>query len=136
MRILLSTLPELMLGAVTVTPPLGLEYIAGNVDKSNEIFMLEQLVVSYPYLVDDIAFKSKVFGFSLMNFKEVIEKLQPDMIAFSCVFSYQHQFLVQYLELIKQHFPLIITVAGGNHVTAYHLRNPKLKNLDYFVLIH
>lgn len=53
--------------------------------------------------------------------EQIVEQIQayaPDLIGITIPFSCQHYLAISIARLIKQRFPGIVLVAGGNHVTA------------------
>ncbi len=99
-----------------IQPALGLGYLATAVRENHDIKILDCI-------------KEKVFGERLL---EYIRVFQADIVGFQ-IYTYDLARVRAELKAIKEHFPLMITVAGGPHPSALahdtirHMRG----NLDF-----
>jgi len=118
------------LGLHSPNPPIGLAYIAATLRKKG-----------YTYKVIDMAgeafnqvvsFKKRrnycILGLSI---EQVLNRIpeNTDIIGFSCMFSPHWPLLRDLVDRIRNRFPHIFMVAGGEHVTAlpeFSLRNSEL----------
>jgi anaerobic magnesium-protoporphyrin IX monomethyl ester cyclase len=101
------------------SPPLGLAYVAGAVEKQGYHVTVIDCVADAPnhYFpfnnYDDIA----ALG---IGFDEMFEKLDSDydLIGMSCMFSNNWLINRHVLSLLKQHYPWAVIVIGGEHASA------------------
>jgi len=130
------TLPTIsIIGSESIMPPLGLQYIASNLYGSNAIYVLDQALRGFnlaPLYLDE-EHNIKIIGVQGQEIVNVIKEKEIEFLGVSCNFSYQHNYLIETLEMIKIECPNVKVVVGGNHVTAYHKANPKMKNIDYYI---
>lgn len=117
-------------------PPLGLQYIASNINNNEHKVVILDQSINYDRAV--AIDKDKKHVARLLSNEILFKYLKVssiDIVGISCNFSYQHAFLVQLLKEIKNYNPKIKTVIGGNHVTAYYQNKyDALEGVDAVIL--
>lgn len=113
--------------------PLGLASIAAVLHKNNfEVKILD-------CFIEDISNKQSIsddlvrIGLSDDKISDAINEFSPDLIGISIQFSIQLNSAINVSKLIKQINKNIITVAGGNHVSAAP-ETTLVKSLDWLVI--
>jgi anaerobic magnesium-protoporphyrin IX monomethyl ester cyclase len=102
---------------VTYSPPVGLAYVASALRNANfEICFIDGLGESvetrYPWGTDS-------FNYGL-TFEQILEKIPDDagMIGVHAGFSFDWPMCRELINLIRQHFPRVTLIGGGEHLTA------------------
>lgn len=107
-------------GAVKrVIPPLGLCYIAANLEANGfEIEILDCIVEGYDNeeLICERTFR---YGLSEQAFRERISGSDFDVFGFSMIYSSDIPNLYRYAEIVREEHPNSIIIAGGIHATIY-----------------
>jgi magnesium-protoporphyrin IX monomethyl ester (oxidative) cyclase len=102
---------------INPVPPLGLGYLASVAEKTGaEVKILDCLMQGW--------FKEESLGGNIIRvglpkeeILEVVDTFKPDLIGISCQFSMQYREYHDLFSYFKQHYPAILIVAGGAHVT-------------------
>jgi anaerobic magnesium-protoporphyrin IX monomethyl ester cyclase len=101
-----------------LTPPIGAAYLAASLRQAGHD----------PRIVDGIGenarqvtplFDNKVMAIGLRS-EEIVERIEgnPDLIGVSCMFSQDWPEIRRLIRLVRQRFPGVPIVAGGEHITA------------------
>lgn len=99
-----------------VTPPLGLAYLAA---------VLEQAAIRVTVVdaiaegIDDIR-QSDGYDYQGLTVAETVSRIAPDatLVGVSCMFTQDWPFLRRLIAAIRERFPTVPIVAGGEHITA------------------
>jgi radical SAM superfamily enzyme YgiQ (UPF0313 family) len=100
------------------SPPLGLAYIAGAVEKQGFHVTVIDCVAEAPdhyFLFDDY---EDILALGI-GFEEMFDKLDTDydLIGMSCMFSNNWLINRYLLNLLKQHYPEAVVIIGGEHAS-------------------
>lgn len=119
-------------GKPQVHQPLGLAYVAGVLQKSNEVTFLDANSEGFERLkkVGDRYYS----GLSDEEIVDRISRINPEAVCMSITFTINSINALNILKEIKKRLPKLITVVGGAHVTVRPeetLRNPCV---DFVVL--
>lgn len=110
------------------TPPLGLAYLASNLLKHEfDVEVLDILAEGYhqEQFVDPFI----LYGLSLEETLSRIRQAQPDLIGVSCLFSNRAKECFEMIRAIKELFPDLPIVMGGQHPSGLPhgvMRNPDI----------
>ncbi|MGO9343933.1 MAG: B12-binding domain-containing radical SAM protein [Acidimicrobiales bacterium] len=100
----------------SLTPPLGLAYIAGALESAGERVAVVDAVASAP---DNVRryFKGYLIG---LSFDEIAARIPDgvDFIGISVVFTHEWPAVVCLIEAIKQRHPDVQVVLGGEHISS------------------
>lgn len=128
--------------------PIGLLYIAkALISAGNQVTVLDCLTHNNkPFPVDDecllptqreklkqseIFSKVMHYGCNWSDVEEVIEKVNPEIIGITIMFSCFYDVAYDWCHKIKKRFPQIAIVAGGAHISAYYQHALDQKCIDY-----
>jgi len=100
----------------SITPPLGLAYIAGALEAAGERIAVVDAVSSAPDRVHRY-FKGYLIG---LSFEEIVARIPTgvDVIGISVVFTHEWPAVVRLVETIKRRHPTVPVVLGGEHITS------------------
>lgn len=115
------------------TPPLGLAYLAANLLQNGyEVQVMDILAEGYK----NEMFKNQSirYGLSTEEILARIEKAKPDIIGISVLFSFLIMEVFELCKTIKEHFPEIPIVLGGQHPSGAPEDVMKCDSVD-FVLV-
>jgi anaerobic magnesium-protoporphyrin IX monomethyl ester cyclase len=100
----------------SITPPLGLAYIAGALEAAGERIAVVDAVASAPQSVRRY-FKGYLIG---LSFDEIAERIPVgvDFIGITVVFTHEWPAVVCAIEAIKRRHPDVPIVLGGEHVSS------------------
>ena len=120
------------LATTSIALPLGLAYISSSLKKHG--FKVEVLdgVGEAPKNRTGY-FKGYLVGLSL---EEVVEKINPNTLAIgiSVIFTHEWPVAVKLVSLIKEKFPNIPIILGGEHISALPEFSLNTSSIDYIVL--
>src|SRR3990172_7586012 len=115
------------------TPPLGLAYIAANLLQNGyEVRVMDILAEGYKNEI----FKnhSIIYGLSTEDILARIEKAKPDIIGISVLFSFLIMEVIELCKTIKEHFPTIPIVLGGQHPSGAPEDVMKCEYVDFVIV--
>src|SRR3989339_623633 len=106
--------------SLSVFPPVGLLYIASYLKaqlSDISVSVVDAVVDGYPAC---FSFKEKylIYGLSDDDLKAKIAELKPDIVGLTCMFTNQHEAVLQAARLVKEVQSEILVVIGGSHATA------------------
>jgi len=113
--------------------PLGLAYLAGILNKNGLVVRILDCFIEDKFNLRSAENGWQEIGLSDKKIIEYINDFSPDLVGITISFSCQHLSVLKLVKLIKDSFPEIVIVVGGNHVSAI----PKQINLnfiDYLVI--
>ena len=112
--------------------PLGLAYIAGVLQKNNEVTFLDANAEGFVKVktVGDRHY----YGLSKEEIIGRISKINPEFICMSMMFTVNSINALDVLGEIKKNFPKVITVVGGAHVTVRPEETLRNAAVDFIVL--
>jgi anaerobic magnesium-protoporphyrin IX monomethyl ester cyclase len=105
------------LSARSMTPPLGLLYLASSVRDMAEVKVLDAAAEGVDTIRPHDA-RTFVFGLEEQDILRRIDDYGPDIVGISCLFSISFPVAASLFKKIRSKFPGIITIAGGGHVSA------------------
>jgi magnesium-protoporphyrin IX monomethyl ester (oxidative) cyclase len=115
-------------------PPLGLAYIAGYLRSKGHMVQIYDMQAEHYH--DEISLRNGYITYG-WNPAELICRLsifRPDYVGISCITSQRHWEMIDVLKTIKNVYPKIITVVGGNHPSSLPELVMKEGNPDYCVI--
>ncbi|WP_295102764.1 radical SAM protein [uncultured Candidatus Kuenenia sp.] len=115
------------------TPPLGLAYIAANLLQNGyEVQVMDILAEGYK----NEFFKnhSILYGLSTEDILARIEKAKPDIIGISVLFSFLIMEVFELCKTIKENFPAIPIVLGGQHPSGAPEDVMKCEHVDFVIV--
>ncbi len=102
--------------STSLTPPLGLAYIAGALEATGERVAVVDAVASAP---DNVRryFKGYLIG---LSFEEVAARIPAgvDFIGISVVFTHEWPAVICLIEAIKRRHPGVPVILGGEHISS------------------
>jgi radical SAM superfamily enzyme YgiQ (UPF0313 family) len=100
----------------SITPPLGLAYIAGALEAAGERVAVVDAVASAPDSVRRY-FKGYLIG---LTFDEIAAQIPPgaEFIGMSVVFTHEWPAVVCLIEAIKRRHPDVPVILGGEHISS------------------
>lgn len=117
--------------STSITPPIGLAYIAGAITASGRDVEVVDAVALAP---DNYRryFKGYTVGLDLSL---VVQKVSIDVttIGVSAVFTHEWPLIVQLIKLLRERFPTTPIIVGGEHVTAMPAFCCRTSEADFFV---
>ncbi|MFI5360623.1 MAG: B12-binding domain-containing radical SAM protein [Elusimicrobiota bacterium] len=126
-------IPRYSFTGLTV-PPLGLAYVAAAVrQEGHRLILIDavgEAIETYSPLYDDYI----VHGLST---EQILDRIPPeaDYIGVSCMFSHESLVYRNLIQAVKERFPRIPIMAGGEHITALSEESlEKYAGLDLVVL--
>jgi len=112
--------------------PLGISYLAGFMRDAVEVNVLDAAVEGYDHdeRIDERFFR---YGLSFDEIQKRIERLKPDLVGISCIFSSQFQNTLEVARRAKKVDQRIITVVGGSHPTFLSRECLEPEGIDFIV---
>lgn len=95
-------------------PPLGLAYLAAVLKSRHEIVALDALTLGHNNL-EKVGRNYIRYGLSFRDIKREIERIHPDIVGVSCLFSSQSENVFNVCRVVKEVDDRIVTVVGGAH---------------------
>jgi magnesium-protoporphyrin IX monomethyl ester (oxidative) cyclase len=115
------------------SPPLGLAYIAAALEETgHDVKVIDCVIENYKQTT--LEGDHYQIGLSWDEIEERIQRIKPDLVGLSCLFTSQFQNLKKTAALIKKIDPTIKTVAGGAHPSSAPYEVMADTNLDYIVI--
>jgi len=116
----------------SITPPLGLAYIAAAIDNAGHSVEIIDAVAEAPE-THTRYFRGYCVGLQL---DEIAKKISPrtSAIGISVIFTHEWPIVVKLIKLIKQAHPSIPVILGGEHVTSLPEFCLLTSEADYLVL--
>lgn len=115
------------------SPPLGLAYIAGMLEKhGHEVQIIDCAVEGYDQ-EERWEDGATVYGLPKKEILEKIMSCRPHVLGIACVFSTLHQIVLDLCRSIKAVFPQVKIVLGGTHATVWAKEILENSNVDYIV---
>lgn len=119
--------------ALMPTPPLGLAYIAGVLEKDNHNL---QVIDSSAESINEVKnYRDDIYIFGLTK-EEICKRINPntEIICISFMFTNNWLYGREVVKEIKLNFPNVIIIAGGEHATAAPEYCMKQSPIDFIVL--
>ncbi len=118
---------------IKVSYPIGLAYIASNLEKNGfNVKILDTLVEGWETKIEDQ--DSITIGISDDKIKEIIKEENPDFFGISSMFTTQSEQPHKLAKLIKEVFPNKKIIIGGPHASANAKEILNDKNFDFVVI--
>jgi len=108
--------------------PLGILYLSSYIKKQHPD--TETALVDYPSRLSQITDYKSVTQF-ISEIARESASFEPDVIAFSAIFSSCHPFLMRCVELIKEIWPNAVSILGGMHPSNLARKMLEHKDIDY-----
>ncbi len=104
------------IGTLTLTPPLGLAYVAGALAASGRPVHVIDAVAEAPR-THTAYFRGYLVGLPL---EDIVRRIPADATALgiSCIFTHEWPAVARLVALVKRHRPTLPVVVGGEHVTS------------------
>src|SRR5918996_4089979 len=101
-----------------LTPPVGPAYLAASLRQAGHVARIVDGLGENPFQVTPL-FDNKVMAIGLRS-EEIVERIEgdTDLIGVSCMFSQDWPEIRRLIRMVRQRFPSIPIVAGGEHITA------------------
>jgi len=113
-------------------PPLGIAYLGAQLQKNGyDVSILDIMLEGYENEINQDEY-SIIYGLSFEECKSRIEKINPDAIGISCLFSNRAEEVLKICEIAKEVSSSIHVFLGGQHPSGM----PNLilnKNIDYIL---
>ena len=118
--------------SLSITPPLGLAYVAGALDAAGHDVRLVDAVTEAPRQHTRY-FRGYLVG---LRAEQVVDRLpdDPRLVGITVVFTHEWPSIVKLVEAIKARFPDVPVVLGGEHVTSMPEFCLLTSQADYLVL--
>jgi anaerobic magnesium-protoporphyrin IX monomethyl ester cyclase len=119
------------LATTSITPPLGLAYIAGSILKSGRTVDVLDAVTLAPTTLRSY-FKGYLIG---LDIKELVDRISPStsFIGITAIFTHEWPMITELIRLTRQMFPEIPIIVGGEHVTSMPSFCAATSEAEYFV---
>lgn len=115
------------------TPPLGLAYLAANLLKHE--FDVEVLdILAEGYHQEQFHDPFIIYGLSMEETLARIRKAEPDLIGVSCLFSNRAKECFEMVQVIKEEFPGVLIVMGGQHPSGLPREVMKHPGVDFVMI--
>ncbi len=115
------------------TPPLGLAYIAGALrSEGHQVQVIDASALG----IDKVSlFKNKIYLFGL-NKEEISDLIDEDtdVVCYSFMFTNNWLYDRELVRYVKNRFPRILSIAGGEHASALPEYSIEQSGLDFVVL--
>lgn len=113
-------------------PPLGLAYLAASLSGSHEVKVLDGLAEGYDN--EEVVSKYSLrYGLSISTIKSRIERIKPNVVALSCLFSAQAENVHRICQAAKEVSRKITTIVGGAHPSVVSEDMLKDANVDFAI---
>jgi anaerobic magnesium-protoporphyrin IX monomethyl ester cyclase len=101
-----------------LTPPIGPAYLAASLIQAGHEARIVDGVGENPYQITSL-FNDTVMAIGLRS-EEIVDRIQPDtqLIGVSCMFSQDWPEIRRLVGLVRQRFPGVPIIMGGEHITA------------------
>jgi radical SAM superfamily enzyme YgiQ (UPF0313 family) len=101
-----------------LTPPIGPAYLAASLRQAGHRVRIVDGLGESPFQVTPL-FGGRILGIGLRS-EEIVERIEPDteLVGVSCMFSQDWPEIRRLIQLVRQRFPSVPIVAGGEHITA------------------
>jgi anaerobic magnesium-protoporphyrin IX monomethyl ester cyclase len=101
-----------------LTPPIGPAYLAASLRQAGHQVRIVDGLGENPVQITSL-FGDTVMAIGLRS-EEIVERIEPDttLIGVSCMFSQDWPEIRRLIRLVRQRFPGVPIVAGGEHITA------------------
>jgi anaerobic magnesium-protoporphyrin IX monomethyl ester cyclase len=118
--------------SLSITPPLGLAYVAGALDAAGHAVRVVDAVTESPRQHTRY-FRGYLVG---LRADEIVERIPPDtrLVGITVVFTHEWPAIVRLIEAIKARLPDVPVVLGGEHVTSMPEFCMLTSRADYLVL--
>ncbi|GAH44257.1 unnamed protein product, partial [marine sediment metagenome] len=119
---------------IGIVPPIGLAYLCAVLKQNGfEATIIDCLIKGSlegtPYKEDQIR-----YGLTDEEIKSTIQKVAPDVVGVSCLFSAKVYDMLNICRIVKEVNPEIFTITGGAHPTTAYYEVLEDKNLDYVMI--
>jgi anaerobic magnesium-protoporphyrin IX monomethyl ester cyclase len=106
----------LRFATTSVSPPIGLAYIAGSLETAGYSVKVVDAVAANPAQTTR-SFKGFLMG---LRIEEIAERIDENtkLIGISTIFTHEWPLVVQLMKLIKRRFPDVPIIVGGEHVSS------------------
>jgi radical SAM superfamily enzyme YgiQ (UPF0313 family) len=124
-------------GVNRIQPPLGLSYISSYLKSNHDVFIRDTAIEGWEYQ-REINEKMILIGESSSDISSYIQKINPDLVGISVLFSNLLDSANEIANLSKTINPNIIVAMGGNHITniirdiQYGIPVEMNPNVDYY----
>jgi anaerobic magnesium-protoporphyrin IX monomethyl ester cyclase len=118
--------------SLSITPPLGLAYVAGSLVAAGHDVRLLDAVTEAPRQHTRY-FRGYLVG---LRFEQIVERIPADakLIGITVVFTHEWPAIVRLIDAIKHRYPDVPVVLGGEHVTSMPEFCLLTSRADYLVL--
>lgn len=117
-----------------LTFPIGLAYIAAVLEQNDyEVTIYDAAMEGY-YNIEHLGGTKYIYGSSERDIKEVIKKIDPQVVGICCFSSTLHGQTLRMAKFAKEANPNIITVTGGSHPSVVPDRLLEDENMDFCVI--
>jgi radical SAM superfamily enzyme YgiQ (UPF0313 family) len=106
----------LRFATTSVSPPIGLAYVAGSLEASGHNVKIVDAVASDPTQTTR-AFKGFLMGLKIEEMTERIDE-GTKLIGISTIFTHEWPIVVRLVRLIRKRFPEVPIMVGGEHVSS------------------
>ncbi|WP_204105258.1 MULTISPECIES: radical SAM protein [Spirulina sp. CCY15215] len=105
-------------GTGSLTPPIGLAYLASSLIEAGHLVTTIDALGEAPFQRTSL-FDNEIVATGLLK-DEIVERVPPhtDLIGVSCMFSQDWPYIRQLIESLKERFPQVPILTGGEHITA------------------
>jgi radical SAM superfamily enzyme YgiQ (UPF0313 family) len=126
------TVETFRFATTSITPPLGLAFIAAALEAAGERVTLIDAVAEAPDTFRRY-FKGYLVG---LPFDDIARRIPPDtmLIGISVIFTHEWPAAVRLIDILKRHHPTVPVVLGGEHVTSMPEFCLRTSQADYLVL--
>ncbi|MEW6614392.1 MAG: radical SAM protein [Thermodesulfobacteriota bacterium] len=114
-------------------PPLGLAYLASVLDKEHDVLILDCIAEGF----NNISVQNKDFkryGLSEDKIKRRIQKINPDVVGVSNLFTAQAEEAHRICKIAKEVNSSIVTIMGGAHPSAMPELTLRDSDVDFIVI--
>ena len=118
--------------SLSITPPLGLAYVAGAIERAGHRVDVVDAVVGAPERHTRY-FRGYLVG---LGFDEIAARIPADskVVGITALFTHEWPAIVQLIEHIKRRLPDTLVIVGGEHVTSMPELCLLTSKADYVVL--
>jgi radical SAM superfamily enzyme YgiQ (UPF0313 family) len=118
--------------SLSITPPLGLAYVAGALEAAGQTVHVVDAVTEAPKKHTRY-FRGYLVG---LGFDELAERIPDDtkIVGITALFTHEWPAIIQLIEAIKRRLPEVPIVLGGEHVTSMPELCLLTSEADYLVL--
>ena len=122
----------LRFATTSVSPPIGLVYIAGSLVSAGYDVNVVDAVAANPTQTTR-SFKGFLMG---LRIEEMVERVDPKtkLIGISTIFTHEWPIVVRLIDLLKESFPDVPIIVGGEHVSSMPEFCLHSSKVDYIVM--